>query len=437
MINSIEINGYRLLDAFRADIGQLTVVIGANATGKSTLINFFQLVSRSVEFSLRDVLGWEGGLGSVLTALGRVKELGWAVTFQKPVAHRILANIPLKDDRSYVYEVRIDRGPYGEPVPDYEVVRSEKPYGGHEEPFKLLEATRQRSLIFNYSMGRLVPFDEAFGDRDHLPLYEGLESENKQGQESDLTKRAQVAEEGRTLRLAQMRFFNEYPVLSWIRLLLASCRSYPGFDVVAGSNLRSKPADIKVETRLLPNGENLGTVLHEMLTRADYMSSANELREFLRVAYPSFIDIFAETAWGTPARVLLSVREKGMIRSMQLWDLSDGMLRFLCLGAALLNPVPPVFIAIDEPETGLHPKLLPIVADMIKSASEETQVLVTTHSPDLLNCFDVDNVAVMVRDENEINWQRPSNRASLKKMLETVVGDSLGDLHRSGELEAL
>lgn len=437
MIKSIEVNGYRLLDGFKADLGKITVVIGANATGKSTLINFFQLVSRSVEFSLRDVLGWEGGLGSVLTAFGRAKEIGWAVTFQKPVAHRILGNIPLKDDRSYVYEVKVGGGPYGEPVPDYEVVRSEKPYGEHEEPFKLLEATRQRSLIFNHSIGRLVLFDEAVGTGDHLPLLEGIESEDKKDQEQDLTKRAQVAEEGRTLRLAQMRFFNEYPILSWIRLLLASCRSYPGFDVTAGSNLRIKPAEIKVETRLLPNGENLGTVLHEMLTRADYMSSANELREFLRVAYPSFDDIFAETAWGTPARVLVSVREKGMSRSMQLWDLSDGMVRFLCLGAALLNPLPPALVAIDEPEVGLHPRLLPIVADMIKAASEETQVLVTTHSPDLLNCFDLDDVAVMVRDENEINWERPGNRESLRKMLENVVGDSLGDLHRSGELEAL
>ena len=126
-----------------------------------------------------------------------------------------------------------------------------------------------------------------------------------------------------------------------------------------------------------------------------------------------------------------------MMRKMQLWDLSDGMLRFLCLGTALLNPIPPSLIAIDEPEVGLHPRLLPIVSDMIKTASEKTQVLVTTHSPDLLNCFDIDNIAVMARDENEITWQRPGDRESLKIMLKNVEGDSLGDLHRSGELEAL
>ncbi len=130
--------------------------------------------------------------------------------------------------------------------------------------------------------------------------------------------------------------------------------------------------------------------------------------------------------------------EKGAIRPMEAWDLSDGNLRFLCLAAALLNPVPPALVAIDEPELGLHPSLLPVVADMIKEGSERTQVLVTTHSPDLLNCFDIEDVAVMARPENELRtiWHRPSNRESLKRMLQDVMGDSLGDLHRSGELEA-
>jgi predicted ATPase len=120
-----------------------------------------------------------------------------------------------------------------------------------------------------------------------------------------------------------------------------------------------------------------------------------------------------------------------------LWDLSDGFLRFLCLATALLNPVPPPFIAMDEPEVGLHPKLLPIVADMIKTASERTQVFVTTHSSDLLNRFDLADIAVLSREECKATWYRPGTRQSLRKLLETVDGDTLADLHRSGELEAM
>ena len=97
-----------------------------------------------------------------------------------------------------------------------------------------------------------------------------------------------------------------------------------------------------------------------------------------------------------------------------------------------------MMVAIDEPELGLHPGLLPVVGEMIQAASERTQVLVTTHSPDLLNCFDLADVAVMTRnaDNAKAVWYRPVNRKSLLGMLGGIAGDTLGDLHRSGELEA-
>lgn len=434
MIKSIEIEGFRILDGFSADLGELTVVIGANATGKSTLMDCLQFISRCVQLPLNDAMKWEGGLGSVLNASKKTEKLSWKLTFRKPTQHPFWNILPLKEDSCYVYEVVIEKDQYQQAFPVYEVLRTEKPYGSHEEPLKLLEATRYKSHIFDSSKHMLVPFDEAVGE-DSQGLLKGLDEETSA--ENNLKAPEEVSEQERSLRLAQMRFFNEYPIPSWSRFILSRYYFYPGFDVGHYSKLRTQAAEIQPQTTLVSNGENLGTVLHEILTRADYRSVANELRDFLRVAYPSFDDFFAESTFGTPPKVLVTIQERGMMRKMQLWDLSDGMLRFLCLGTALLNPIPPSLIAIDEPEVGLHPRLLPIVSDMIKTASEKTQVLVTTHSPDLLNCFDIDSIAVMARDENKITWQRPGDRESLKIMLKNVEGDSLGDLHRSGELEAL
>ena len=434
MIKSIEIEGYRMLDGFSADLGELTVVIGANATGKSTLMDCLQFISRCMQYPLKDVVNWEGGLDSVLNASRKAEKLSWKLTFRKPTQHPFWRVVPLNEEEFYVYEVVIQKDQYQQAIPVYEVLRVEKPYGGHNEPLKLLVATRHRSHIFDSSQHMLVPFDEAVGE-DSQGSLKGFDEETSA--ENSLKAPEEVSEQERSLRLAKMRFFNEYPIPSWARFILSKYYFYHGFDVGHYSKLRTQAAEIQPQTTLVSNGENLGTVLHEILTRAEYRSVANELRDFLRVAYPSFEDFFAESTFGTPPKVLVTIQEKGMMRSMQLWDLSDGMLRFLCLGTALLNPIPPALIAIDEPEVGLHPRLLPIVADMIKTASEKTQVLVTTHSPDLLNCFDIDNIVVMARDENKITWQRPGNRKSLKKMLENVEGDSLGDLHRSGELEAL
>ena len=144
---------------------------------------------------------------------------------------------------------------------------------------------------------------------------------------------------------------------------------YPGFDVTASSALRTKPAEIKPVTTLSTNGDNLATVVHEIRNGFVYKSAYDEMKDFLRAAYPSFEDFGCETTHGAPSQTVVWLSEKGMRRPMYSWDLSDGMLRFFCLAAALLNPVFPPLIAIDQPELGLHPGLLPVVAEMIKTAA--------------------------------------------------------------------
>jgi predicted ATPase len=431
MITELDVNGYRLLDQFHADFGRLTVVIGANATGKSTLLDVLQLISNCAEFPFQTALDWHGGFLNLLTATGPAQQLGWAITFTKPTGGPIWAHVPLPD-RQFVYEVTISKDAAGQPVPAEETLRNARPHPGYDEPFQLLQATPTSSSIWDPRAKKLVPFDTA------IPMSPGAPGPPS-GQASAAAIAAQSpARQPTLLRLAQMRFLNEYPHPSWIRLLLANTAFYTGFDVGRLSALRTKPADVKAETQILNTGENLGTVLHEILTRHDYRASADALRDYLRSAYPSFFEqITTETAYGTAGKVLVRLREQGMQRAMELWDLSDGTLHFLCLAAALLNPLPPTFIALDEPEAGLHPRMLPIVADLIKTAAENTQVLVTTHSPDFLNCFELDNVAVMARDEARIVWHRPATRQTLRELLQPVTGETLGDLHRTGELEAL
>ena len=427
MITQIEIGGYRLLDGFEADLNPLTVVIGANAVGKSTLIDCLQLIADCCEHPLNTAMGWHWGAASLLTAENGNGQLTWKITFHKPVAWD---DIPLEPGKSWVYEVVLQADTQGQMYPQYEVLRNREPIQGYTEPLKFLEATPDKRYIFDKKQNRLIPFDEAQSsptvvrDADSVSVPPG-------------SGRAGAQQEP-ALLLSQIYFFNEFPVPAWVHAVLASMAFYPGFDVTRSSTLRTKAADIKPDTALSSNGDNLGTVLHEILTRYDFRPAAEELRDFLRVAYPAFEEIHCDTTHGTPPQVLVRVREQGMSRSMEMWELSDGMLRFLCLATALLNPQPLPLVAIDEPELGLHPGLLPIVAEMIKTAAERTQVLVTTHSPDLLNCFDIADVAVMARntDDAKVVWHRPANRKTLVQMLDNVTGETLGDLHRSGELEA-
>ena len=427
MITQIEIGGYRLLDEFKADFKPLTVVIGANAVGKSSLIDCLQLIADCCEHPLNTAIGWHYGAASLLTSGDGNRQLTWKITFHRPDKW---AAVPLEQGKSLVYEVVLQADALGQMHPQYEVLRNREPIQGYGEPFKFLEATPHQRHIFDSKRSQLVPFDEAQSSPAVVRDVNSAAAPPRSGQAD--------AQQEAALLLSQIRFINEFPIPSWGRILLANMAFYPGFDVTRSSTLRTKAADIKPNTILSKNGDNLGTVLHEILNRYDFRSAKEELYDFLRVAYPTFEEIHCDTTYGTPPQVLVGVREKGMSRSMNLWDLSDGMLRFLCLATALLSPRASLLVAIDEPELGLHPGLLPIVAEMIKTAAERTQVLVTTHSPDLLNCFDIADVAVMARNEDDakVAWHRPANRKTLVQMLDNVTGETLGDLHRSGELEA-
>jgi len=427
MFDRIKFNGYRLLDGFEADLGQLTVAIGANGTGKSTILNALMLITKSLEWPLEEVLTRQGGLYSILSRTGRGQKMGWEVSIRKPQTHPLWSQIPVGADMPLVFEGCVQNDPTHRINLVHECLRNAEPYQGYSHPLKLLDVRGNRALIYDQHQKKLLPFNDPAS-----------------ASEAAATAPAHwtVAEAGLptpqiSLLLSQMRFINAYPIPTWIRSFLASSYYYPGFDVSPDSPVRTKLAEVKPQTVLNMNGDNLGTVLHEILTRHEYRDSARELQDFLAVAYPHVMGVSAETSYGGEPRLLVRVLETGFLRPTEIWELSDGMLRFLLLCAALLNPVPPGMIAIDEPEAGLHPKLLPVIADMIRSASERCQVLITTHSPELLNCFSLHDVAVVTREDGRAKWHRPGNHESLHRMLEAEVGGTLGELHASGELEAM
>jgi predicted ATPase len=103
----------------------------------------------------------------------------------------------------------------------------------------------------------------------------------------------------------------------------------------------------------------------------------------------AFPDDYAELSFRAtePDRIQLYVRRKHSEREDSADDLSDGTLRFLLLLTILATPDPPPLIAIDEPEAGLHPSMLPIIAEFAAAAAARTQVILSTHSPQMLDAF--------------------------------------------------
>ncbi|MDE3001227.1 MAG: AAA family ATPase [Gemmatimonadota bacterium] len=305
MITEIEIGGYRLLDKFKADLTPLTVVIGANAVGKSTLIDFLQLIAECSEVPLDTAFGCHYGAASILTSGNENRRLNWEITFRNPSAWDAL---PLRAGESLVYEVVLHTDTNGRVNPQYEILRTQEPSQGYNNPLKFLEVTPYRRQIFDVKQRQLIPFDEAQPPTDGVRESDSLQNATRSGPPMSSQQEA-------ALLLSQIRFFNEFPEPSSARFLFANMAFYPGFDVTRSSSLRTKAADIVPVSTLSANGDNLGTVLHEILNRFEYRSTADELRDFLRAAYPAFEEIHCETTYGAP-QVLVGVREKGRSRPM-------------------------------------------------------------------------------------------------------------------------
>ena len=110
------------------------------------------------------------------------------------------------------------------------------------------------------------------------------------------------------------------------------------------------------------------------------------------------------------------MRQHGLLRPLTSAELSDGTLRYLLLIAALLSPRPPALMILNEPETSLHPDLLPPLARLIVQASQRSQVIVVSHAPGLVSELAAARQIVLekqlgetlVQDDDKPVWSWPS-----------------------------
>jgi len=141
--------------------------------------------------------------------------------------------------------------------------------------------------------------------------------------------------------------------------------------------------------------------------RNEHENSYREILDSLRLVMPFFDDFLLDvTELGPKQKVNLSWLQKGSDYPMQPYHLSDGSIRFICLATSLLQPKPPSTIIIDEPELGLHPAAISILAELIQNAAKRTQLIVATQSPALIDNFSVEDVIVVNRKDGASTFAR-------------------------------
>jgi predicted ATPase len=156
---------------------------------------------------------------------------------------------------------------------------------------------------------------------------------------------------------------------------------------------------------LRENADNIAPFLLKL--KEKHKKEYNDILEAVRLAIPFFNDFMLEPRKsGSKNEVNISWTQKGSDYPMQPYHFSDGSIRFICLAAALLQPNPPAAIIIDEPELGLHPAAIVILAELIQIASKRTQVIVATQSPALIDQFDIADIIVVKRKGGASTFER-------------------------------
>jgi predicted ATPase len=211
------------------------------------------------------------------------------------------------------------------------------------------------------------------------------------------------------------------PVAHYVRQDLDSYRIYHFHDTSSSAKVK-QTGDVNDNRQLQVDAANLAAFLYRL--QQNHAGHFQNIVDTIRQIAPFFEGFQLKPSELNPDKIRLEWREKGSDNYFNAHAFSDGTLRFVCLATLLLQPTMPNVILLDEPELGLHPAAVSLLADLLESAAQRTQILVATQSVTLVNQFTPEFVWVAERE----------NRASVFKHLKSADMSAWLDDYGLGEL---
>lgn len=381
-IEYLKVQNFRALREVEfKDLTPMTVLLGPNGSGKSTVFDVFAFLAECFELGLRKA--WD--------KRGRAKELKTRGS-DGPVSIEIKyreKGFPLITYHLAVDEIN------GVPVVMEEWLRWTRGRGG--KPFRFLD--------YRQGMGQAVSGE--------LP--------DEQDRRVDVPLKSPDL-----LAVNALGQFAEHPRVAALRDFITGWHvSY-----LAADSARGQP-EAGPEEHITKSGDNLPNVIQYLGER--HPERLEQIFELLRRRVPRIERVLADTM--PDGRLLLQIKDAPFSHPVLARFASDGTLKMLQYLVLLNDPAPPPFIGIEEPENYLHPRLLPELAEECRSATQQTQLMVTTHSPFFLNALRAEEVRVLWRDESGYTQaMRASELPGVSEFMEQ--GALLGHLWMEGQLGA-
>ena len=376
-------------EAMAWDLGPLNILIGPNASGKSNLIEIIGLL-QTAPVDLQEGIRAGGGVAEWLWSGAPPPTAAIDIVLEYPegvMPLRYVLAFTVKASQLDIVQERLE---------------NEGPYGGYTAPFRFFNVQNGHGAVSPRTRG------------------------TKPGEDRTARRRLQPDRlEPSQSVLSQRKDPDTYPEITYAGNVVKGFRLYREWSFGRNTAPRvPQPTDLPT-TFLLSDASNLALVLNSFKRRG----LMPVLRDNLSQLYDWFESLDTIIDGG---RVQTYVFEKGLNRPIPATRMSDGTIRLLCLLAILCHPEPPPLICIEEPEVGLHPDVLPVLARLLTEASQRTQLIVTTHSESLVDCFTETPEAVVVCERgDEGTALRRLDAADLRAWLDDY---RLGRLWRKGVL---
>jgi predicted ATPase len=351
MLTTLAIAGYRSLRDLAMPLKRLNLLTGANGSGKSNLYRALRLLAEAAQGGVISSLAREGGLQSVLWA-GPESFSRAVLSGEKPVQgtkrkHPVSLRLGFTgDDFGYAIDL-------GLPIPglsafshDPEIKRECIWSGNMLRPSTLLVDRRNNVVRLRGTGSDWIIVAQS------LPTFDSVMTACADPQRA--------------------------PELLMLREQMRRWRFYDQMRTDRGAPARQPQIGTRTPV-LSDDGADLAAALQTIIEIGDNAA----LDESIADAFPgSRVSVSSNGAWFD-----VQMQQHGLLRPLAAAELSDGTLRYLLWVAALLTPRPPELLVLNEPETSLHPDLLPALARLITRASEQSQVLVVSHAAGLIDAL--------------------------------------------------
>ncbi len=375
------------------ELKSLNVIIGPNASGKSNLIEAIDFIRSSASDLTKPILAG-GGIDEWLwkgtkNPTAEIDVTAYYPNGSMPLRHRIAFR--MNGQRFQLEDEAIENE-----YPDNEYVDDVRFYYRYQRGYPVLNIRRS---------------SDSFEDDRDVFFERKLRREDLAPDQSVLSQRKDP---------------DQYPEITYLGNQYSDIKIYTewNFGRYTSPRLPQKPD--------LPNDflsedlANLGLVLNDLQDRPGLQK---RLRDELQEFYEGFTNISTRIRGGT---VQITLMETSMNQPIPATRLSDGTLRYLCLLSILCHPDPPPLIAIEEPELGLHPDIMPNLAKLLIEASHRTQLIITTHSTALIDALsDVPEAVIVCEKVAGATTMQRLNENELRIWLDDYA---LGQLWRRGEI---